>query len=161
MLILKRYRKYQKLYNNDKMNEINDLIYYILNNTNINLNITDNNENNCLIYIYDINLFNYLVKRGADYNIKNKYNQSILIGYINNNNYTLTKEITNLFDINEKDIYNKSAIQYALDKINNTYNYNKILKIINIFNGKDKEYIVKNISYRLLNVNDEQIIKII
>jgi hypothetical protein len=113
------------------------------------------------MYLSDINLFNYLVKRGADYNIKNKYNQNIFIGYIINNNYKMAKEVSKLFDTTEKDIYNKSAIQYALEKINNTYNYNTIIKIINIFNGKDKEYIVKNISYRLLNVNNEHIIKII
>jgi hypothetical protein len=163
MLILSIYNKYYKNKFNDinKYNDINDLIYFILNNTNINLNIKSNDGYNCLICLTDINLFNYLVKKGADYNIKNKYNQNILIGYINNNNYKMAKEISKLFDTNEKDIYNKSAIQYALEKINNTYNYNKILNIINIFNGKDKEYIVKNISYRLLNVNDEHIIKII
>jgi hypothetical protein len=163
MLILSRYNKYykNKLEHLNDLNNLNDLIYFILNNTNINLNITDSDGYNCLMYISDINLYNYLVKRGANYNIKNKYNQNILIGYIINNNYKMAKEVSKLFDTHEKDLYNKSPIQYALEKINYTYKYNIMLNIINIFNGKDKEYIVKNISYRLLNSNDDHIIKII
>ena len=39
-------------------------------------------------------------------------------------------------------------------KTNNT-------NIINIFNDKDKEYLVKNISYKLLKYDNDHIIKII
>jgi len=163
MLILSRYNKYyrNKLINIKKINDLDELIFFIINNTDINLNLTDNEGYNCLMYVTDINLFNYLIKKGANYKIKNKYDQSLLTAYIINENYKMANVVSNLFDTKEKDIYNKSAIQYALEKIYSTTNYNTIITIINIFNDKDKEFIVKNISHKLLNYDNDHIIKII
>jgi len=105
-------------------NENMDLIRYLMENDefkrNININKPDFNEDYPIIiafYTNNIEIFKYLMEQGADCNIKNNNDTSLLSLSINKSKYSFVKLLLNQYiNINEKDSSGNYPLMKAISQ---------------------------------------------